>query len=136
GAQVATCDRRDTRRRCRGRERRERRSRSVRIGSPVRRGVANAIARWFERCTAAGNNQEVFPMSNKNERRKLSLNRETIRTLNGAELGDVNGGTIGAIVTASIRVCRYSDKIVRGAVALGGAVKWAVDNAPKGDPDN
>lgn len=75
-------------------------------------------------------------MSNKNERRKLSLNRETIRTLNGAELGDIHGGTLGAAVTLSARFCRYSDKIVRGAVAVGGAIKWAVDNAPKGDPDN
>jgi hypothetical protein len=101
----------------------------------AKRGV-NLAARWFERCTDGAHNQEVFPMSNKNERRKLSLNRETIRTLNGAELGDIHGGTLGAIVTVSVRVCRYSDKIVRGAVAAGGAIKWAVDNAPKGDPDN
>ena len=75
-------------------------------------------------------------MSTKNERKKLSLNRETIRTLSGVELRDIHGGTLGAIVAVTVRVCRYSDKIVRGAVIAGGAVKWAVDNAPKGDPDN
>jgi hypothetical protein len=96
----------------------------------------NVVARWFERCTVGSHNQEVFPMSNKNERRKLSLNRETIRTLNNVELGDIHGGTLGAIAAVTVRVCRYSDKIARGAVIATGAIKWAVDNAPKGDPDN
>jgi len=75
-------------------------------------------------------------MSNNTSRKKLSLNGETIRTLGVAELDDVNGGTWGAIVTASIRVCRYTDKVVKGAVIGGNAIKWAIDHAPKGDPDN
>ena len=75
-------------------------------------------------------------MSNKTDRKKLSLNSETIRTLGVAELGDVNGGTIGAIATASMRFCRYTDKVVKGAVIAGKAIKWATDHAPAGDPDN
>jgi hypothetical protein len=74
-------------------------------------------------------------MSNKSEK-KLTLHSETIRTLSGGELNDVNGGTWGAVVTASIRFCKYTDKVVKGGIAAGKAIKWAVDNAPAGDPEN
>src|ERR1043165_8805051 len=42
-----------------------------------------------------------FHMSNKSEHKKLTLHSETIRTLSGTELHDVNGGTWGAVFTAS-----------------------------------
>jgi hypothetical protein len=75
-------------------------------------------------------------MSNKHDRKKLSLQSETIRTLTAGELGDINGGTWGAVFTASVRFCRHTDKVVKGAVAFGKAVKWANDHAPAGDPNN
>jgi hypothetical protein len=75
-------------------------------------------------------------MSNKSGHKKLTLNSETIRTLSGAELGDINGGTIGAVFMASVRFCKYTDKAVKATIAVGKAVKWASDHAPAGDPEN
>jgi hypothetical protein len=75
-------------------------------------------------------------MDTKLERKKLSLQRETIRTLDTVELDGIHGGTWTAAVTASIRFCRHTDKVVKGAVVFGRAVKWAADHAPKGDPNN
>jgi len=75
-------------------------------------------------------------MSNKDDRKKLSLQSETIRTLSSTELHEVNGGTIGPIITASIRFCRYTDKVVKGTIAVGKGIDWLTHHQPKGNPDN
>jgi hypothetical protein len=75
-------------------------------------------------------------MSNKVARRKLALHSETIRTLSGADLDDIYGGTLSIAIQATIRVCRYSATIIRAGGAVVATVKWATENAPKGDPDN
>lgn len=65
--------------------------------------------------------------------RKLELKRETVQPLTHGEMYDVNGGTIGPIVTASIRFCKYTDKIVKATVPVVKATKWALDH---GGPAN
>ena len=65
-------------------------------------------------------------MSNKVVLKKLSLNRETLRVLDDVSLSEVNGGTWGVLVQASVRFC--------GAAYKAG--KWANDHAPAGDPTN
>lgn len=73
--------------------------------------------------------------------KKLTLNRETIQRIDNADLGDIYGGAtpsvvVSAVFTASVRLCQHSDKIARGVSIAVGATKWAVNNQPKGNPDN
>lgn len=76
-------------------------------------------------------------MSHQDTRKKLTLHRETLRTLDTVELEGIHGGTTPAtpgIFNASVRFCRYSDKIVGGVVSAAKATKWAYDHRPKGNP--
>ena len=60
--------------------------------------------------------------------RKLVLKTETLRTLTDVEIGDVNGGTLSPVLTISVRVCTQSDKIARGAIAVGKGIKALHDH--------
>ena len=43
---------------------------------------------------------------------KLALNRETLASLSPSEMHDVNGGTLGPIIRATIRYCTVVTTVV------------------------
>jgi len=43
---------------------------------------------------------------------KLALNRETLGALSPSEMTDVNGGTLGPIIRATIRYCTVVTTVV------------------------
>jgi hypothetical protein len=78
-------------------------------------------------------------MSNQTARKKLTLHRETIRTLDTIELDGVQGGVTPAtpgILTASVRFCQHTGKILGGVVSAVKATKWAYEHRPKGNPND
>ena len=60
--------------------------------------------------------------------KRLVLRSETIRTLTAPELDGVVGGTASPILTASLRVCRYSETAVKATAAAVQGVKKLHDH--------